>query len=411
MSGVSRMTKLPSPAFLRDFRALFSGGTLAGIGEGELLDRFVNRRDEAAFEELIARHGPMVLSVCRRWLCDPHDVEDAFQATFLILVRKAGSLRDRDSVCPWLHGVSHRVARRARATAARRRDRASQDIARRRAVIEGSPDPPAPDDLAVREVMAIVDEEILRLPESQQAAVDLCLVQGMTHEAASRALGWPLGTVKSRLATARATLARRLARRGLAPSALVALARSDPGFVPATVMPPDLAGRTLGAAVDWVGNAAEGVGSVAILVREVSRMMFLARLKLMTLGLIALGALAWAAPALLIARPDPPRAVVEENASPTKPEAPRRDLYGDALPTGAHMRLGTVRYRQDSPIYRIAYSSDGKYVVTDSDSDTLQVWNAGDGRLIRRIDAGVGKVADFALGSDPNTVMVGSRTG
>ena len=118
------MTRLKSANLARDFGSLFGAGTLAGLGDGPLLERFIARRDEVAFEELIARHGPVVLGLCRRWLDDPRDVEDAFQATFLILIRKAASLRDRDAaLSSWLHGVACRVARRARANAARRRVR------------------------------------------------------------------------------------------------------------------------------------------------------------------------------------------------------------------------------------------------------------------------------------------------
>src|SRR5918998_1195423 len=97
-------------AVIRQVQALFDGGTVTGMDAGSLLERFVSRRDEAAFEALIARFGPMVLGICRRMLDDPQDVEDAFQATFLVLVRKAGSLRDRDLLANWLYGVAHRVA-------------------------------------------------------------------------------------------------------------------------------------------------------------------------------------------------------------------------------------------------------------------------------------------------------------
>src|SRR4051794_38891206 len=107
-------------AVLRQIRRLFDGGSVAGMTEGQLLERFVSRRDEAAFEALVARHGPMVLGVCRRVLSDPNDVEDAFQATFLVLVKKAGTLRRRDLLGNWLYGVAFRVATRSRADAARR---------------------------------------------------------------------------------------------------------------------------------------------------------------------------------------------------------------------------------------------------------------------------------------------------
>ncbi len=117
------MPRIRSRRLAEPFRALFGAGTLAGLGEGALLDRFVSQRDETAFEEIVARHGPMVLGVCRRWLTNPSDVEDAIQAVFLILVRKAATLKDRNSLSSWLYGVSLRVARRARIAAARRASR------------------------------------------------------------------------------------------------------------------------------------------------------------------------------------------------------------------------------------------------------------------------------------------------
>src|SRR5262249_2255067 len=117
------MTRLESANLVRDFGTLFGTGTLAALDDGQLLERFITRRDEVAFEELVARHGPVVLGICRRWLDDPSDIEDAFQATFLILVRKAAALRDRNALSSWLYGVALRVVRRARANAVRRRVR------------------------------------------------------------------------------------------------------------------------------------------------------------------------------------------------------------------------------------------------------------------------------------------------
>jgi RNA polymerase sigma factor (sigma-70 family) len=193
-----------SKGFGGQLGSLLSGGTLTGLGEGQLLERFIADRDEAAFEELIARHGPMVLGICRRWLDDPHDVEDAFQATFRVLLRKAASLRDRESLSNWLFGVTLRIARRARIKVSQRRSRERTDgsEATERSAKSGG--------LADREIMAIVDEEIGRLPANRQTAVVLCLVQGRTHDAVARELGWPIGTVKSRLASGRATLTTRV---------------------------------------------------------------------------------------------------------------------------------------------------------------------------------------------------------
>jgi RNA polymerase sigma factor (sigma-70 family) len=211
------MTRMHPANLNHQYRSLFGGGRLADLGEGQLLDRFLKERDEVAFEELVARHGPMVLGVCRRWLNDPNDVDDAFQATFLILIRKAGSLRDQKTVSRWLYGVSQRVARRARSQALRVRERLVP-VPR-----EARTSRPAQDEAASREILSIVDEEVHRLPRKQQAVAVLCMVQGWTHEEAARALEWPLGTVKSRVASAREALRSRLSRRGIdSPDALLA---------------------------------------------------------------------------------------------------------------------------------------------------------------------------------------------
>ena len=142
----------------RHLQTLFDVGTAAGMPDGLLLERFVTRRDGPAFEAIVARHGPMVLSVCRRMLPEHSDVEDAFQATFLILVRKAGTLRDRHRLGPWLYGVAHRVASRARAQAARRRSR-ERPGSSEAAVAESSAD------VERRELLAVLDDEVARLPE------------------------------------------------------------------------------------------------------------------------------------------------------------------------------------------------------------------------------------------------------
>src|SRR5262249_32981962 len=153
---------------------------------------------EAAFAALVARHGPMVLGVCRRVLRDERDVEDAFQATFLVLVRRAGAIRDGDRVGRWLHGVAHRVAMRARAHSARRFVH-EQPVAD---PIERGAGVPASEDAERRELALIVDEEVMRLPSTLQAPVVLCYLEGMSHDEAARRLRWPVGTVRSRMARA-----------------------------------------------------------------------------------------------------------------------------------------------------------------------------------------------------------------
>jgi len=219
------------PAALRAIQQVFGPGTASGLSEWQLLDRYASRGDEAAFEALVARHGPMVLGVCRRVLRDPADVEDAFQATFLVLVRKAGTLGERDLLARWLYGVAHRVALRARSDAARRGARESAGAAN-----EPAADPVDPDR---HELGATLLEEVRRLPAKYRSPVVLCYLEGRTHEQAARELRWPVGTVKGRLARARDRLRDRLIRRGLAPSAGLlahALTRDASAAVPTALM-------------------------------------------------------------------------------------------------------------------------------------------------------------------------------
>jgi RNA polymerase sigma factor (sigma-70 family) len=177
----------------------------------ELLDRFHRLRDQAAFEQLVRRHGPMVLSVCRRILLHAHDAEDAFQATFLVLVRKAGSLRNPELLANYLYGVAYRVARKARTRIAR------QSQCERQAKFM-----PAEDvyfDLAWQELRFLLDEELQRLPKKYQAPLVLCYLEGLSNEEAARKLGWPSGSISYRLAKGRELLRQRLARRDRAFSA------------------------------------------------------------------------------------------------------------------------------------------------------------------------------------------------
>jgi RNA polymerase sigma factor (sigma-70 family) len=183
------------------------------VSDALLLDRFVEQWDQAAFRDLVRRHGPMVLGVCRRILRDPHAAEDAFQVTFLLLVRKAGSVRKRESVGPWLYGVARRVALEARGAALRRQ-----------VPVRSDPEAPGVDDhdgLERDELCAALHEELGRLPEKYRAPLVLCYIEGLPHEAVARRLGWPLGTVRVRIARGRDLLKARLIRRGLTPAAVL----------------------------------------------------------------------------------------------------------------------------------------------------------------------------------------------
>ena len=202
------MPRTPDRSILGPIDRLFGLGSLAGLSEAELIDRYVATGDEAAFEAILQRHGPMVLGVCRRLLRDPEDAEDAFQATFLVLARRARSLRDPGRIGNWLYGVAHRIATKARSKSWRRRHRERPGTA--------EPAYEVADAIERDEAVAALLDEVGRLPEHYRAAVVLCHLEGRTHEEAARRLGWPVGTVRGRLSRARDLLRRRLSRRGLA---------------------------------------------------------------------------------------------------------------------------------------------------------------------------------------------------
>jgi RNA polymerase sigma factor (sigma-70 family) len=197
---------------VRQIDLVFNGATVSGLTDGELVDRFMARRGpfaEAAFAGLVRRHGPMVLRVCRGILHDHHDAQDAFQATFLILARKAGSLRVGNSLGPWLHGVACRVASTARAATARRRAHESKAAGMTQSLVF---------DRVLDDVAQVVQEEIARLPDRYRAAVVLCDLEGHTYEEAAQLLRRPVGTIKSRLARGREYLRGRMIRRGVVPA-------------------------------------------------------------------------------------------------------------------------------------------------------------------------------------------------
>jgi RNA polymerase sigma factor (sigma-70 family) len=281
------MRKSVEGSALREIRAIFVSGTQIGLSDGELLMRFIDREGEAAqsaFAALVQRHGPMVFRVCRRLLVDSHDSQDAFQATFLILVRKAGSLKDRDSVGPWLFGVACRVAARSRSTSARRARH------ERRYVEMSEPSQPSEDpDRA--DLQVLIHEEIGRLPERYRVPVVLCYLGGVNQEDAAEQLGWPIGTVRSRLARARERLRGRLSRRGVALSAGSLLGTLTANA--SAVAPPALVNSTVGIAMRFAAGrmATAGVvpASVDALMREVYRSFFMIRLKIAMAVLATLG--------------------------------------------------------------------------------------------------------------------------
>jgi RNA polymerase sigma factor (sigma-70 family) len=257
-----------------------------GGGEGSdrhLLERFVNEADGDAFRSLVQRYGPLVHGVCTRILGSAHDAEDAYQATFLVLARKAGSLRAPEALGPWLYGVAYNTALKARAEAIQRRGRERP--------LGESAAPAGADDLVWRDLRPALDEEVNRLPRKCRAAVVLCYLEGKTNEQAARILGCPPGTIFSRLAWARDRLRRQLVRRGLTLSApalagalagiLAGGAAAAPGAVPSEAAFAFAAGQAVGAGT---------VPAPAVTLAEgVLRTMFVTKLKLAAIAVLAFG--------------------------------------------------------------------------------------------------------------------------
>jgi RNA polymerase sigma factor (sigma-70 family) len=244
----------------------------AGFGDGELLGRFIERHDETALAALARRHGPMVWGVCRR-LLSHHDAEDAFQATFLVLVRKAASIRSGEMLGSWLYGVARQTALLARRTAARRRAREVQ-VAEMHDIEAARQD-------QWPELRPLLDEELSRLPEIYRAVIILCELEGRSRKETARQLGMPEGTVAGRLARARAMLAKRLIRRGITLSGGAVASILSQNMASAGV-PASVVSRTIKvASLTAAGQATTGVISVkvAALTEGVLKAMFLSRLK------------------------------------------------------------------------------------------------------------------------------------
>jgi RNA polymerase sigma factor (sigma-70 family) len=327
----------------RHFRTLFTVGAVGGLTDGQLLERFTAQDGEAAelaFAALVERHGAMVLRVCRSVLRDPHEAHDAFQATFLVLVRRAGSLWVRDSLGPWIHQVAYRVASCARSAANRRRKHE-----RRAAEMVGSVlHEEHRDDLG-----DVLHDEVNRLSGGCRAAVVLCYFEGLSPEQAARQLGCPVGTVQSRLARGRERLRSRLTRRGLAP-ALGGLGTS----VAAEAAPVSLVAATIRAA-RTPSLAGAVSGSVIQLSQGVLRSMFLIKLKAVAAAVITIAALGAGAGAMLQEAPAPqPKSDPEQvRAEPeaqgvgktARPEPapemgpPPKDLVWTAIPQAEWPRI------------------------------------------------------------------------
>jgi RNA polymerase sigma factor (sigma-70 family) len=373
------MPSEPLNLVLRTIRRL-AGDLGDEAGDARLLERFAEQCDQAAFAELVQRHGPLVLGVCRRVLRNDHDAEDAFQATFLVLAHKAGSIRKREALGSWLYEVAYHIALRARADDVQRRKREEEAGVMARA--DGS----TPEGQS--ELQPILDEELHRLPEQDRRLIVLCYLQGKTHHEAARELGWPHGSLSRRMGHALEMLRERLRRRGvlLAVGALAAAltAEATAAPVPATLLVPTVQAALLFATGKLAGTAAVSAPA-ARLAEGVLQAMFMTKLKLglvlaLTLAVVAgAGVLAYQT---LSAGPAP----AEAQAAPAVPvEKPSLlDVFGDPLPPGALARLGTARFRLGGPCESVTFTPDGKALVTAGLGGYACIWDGTTGRELRQ---------------------------
>jgi RNA polymerase sigma factor (sigma-70 family) len=362
--------------------------------DGQLLHRFADQRDEAAFAELVRRHGPLVWKVCGQVLRHEQDAEDAFQAAFLVLACKADSVRKPESLADWLYGVAYRTAMKARTEAARRRARD------RKALPANSAEPAA--EVDGRELLALLHEEIQRLPAKYRTPFVLCCLDGKSRSQAARQLGWKDGTVAGRLAEARQLLQRRLTRRGITLAVGPLAAALAEGQAPAAV-PAVLAGNTIRAALLFAAGAAAPAGvlsarAVAV-ANKVLQALLIVKCKTGAALLLALTALAAGAgltaslpafsrmgvhgdePKAAAAPPRVRPAAVDASAK-RQADGARTDRYGDPLPPGALKRLGTVRFRHGLQIGALAQSPDGQLLASGGMGAAIRLWDATSGKPV-----------------------------
>jgi RNA polymerase sigma factor (sigma-70 family) len=380
-----------------------------------LLERFACRRDEEAFAELVARHGPLVLRLARRVLGDAHEAEDVFQATFLVLARKAGAIRRPEALAAWLYGVAHRLALKVRTAAGRRRAREARGPT--------SPDSGRGllDELSAREVLAILDEEVQRLPQAYRLPVVLCCLEGRSQEEAARCLGLSRGSLQGRLKRGRARLHARLVRRGLTVSAalgaLEVTQAAAAGGVSAV-----LRGTTARAAAAFAEGPAAGVSADVAALAEVGlNGLAVARLQfglalLLAVGVAAAGLGAVAHQVLAARQPVSAADAGHGPANPTPPGAKRNVANelarpgrpGDPLPAGALARAGGQGFRHGGTVYQVAFSKDGKALVSASAADgTIRLWDAATGAERRRFRGDGNGFWTVALSPDNKTVASG----
>ncbi len=412
-------------AAVRQFQRLIDVGTTIGLTDDELLARFVAHRDDTSFETLVERHGPMVVSVCRGMLSDPNDAHDAFQATFLVLVRKSQSIRKGVSLGSWLYRVAYNMAIQIDSEAARRKR-----LERRAAEM---PNPIETDDAPGADLVPALYEEVNRLPEKYRLPVVLCHLEEMTHSQAARQLGWTEGMVRGRVAKAREVLRRRLLRRGLALSAggLASALAERSASAASFAVPPFWLDGTVKAALAIAAGQTAAAGAVSasafVLSERMVRSMAMTKLKLTAAAMLCAGGAACVGAALVAAGPqngatrkDPapaaPRAAAARAAPGAVPSADEkirpvpvagRVVDPDGRPVAGAKLYVTEEPEPDrvspSPMLRATTDAAGRFSFEVTESELGPSWQSGvkvDHPRVVAIADGFGP--GFALEPDPS---------
>jgi RNA polymerase sigma factor (sigma-70 family) len=383
---------------------LTASRTTEGVPDQLLLERFVASRDEDAFTALVHRHGPMVVGVCRRLLSQTHDAEDAFQATFLVLARKAASIRKGASVGSWLHGVAVHVARKSRLQASRRR------LRERGRAVPAVAD--AGDAITWGELRFVLDEELARLPRAWRAPLILCYLEGQTQDEAARRLGLSKSTFRRRLERGRGVLQTRLARRGVTLSAgLFAALLSESSASAALSKTWSL--QTVKTALlfrdgQWTGT--EIVTKPVAMANSALKSLVLTRFKsvallLLTLSfLTGLGLCTYLVVAERVAEirgpESPPHAANEKSSKAAAASQSAVDQFGDPLPPRALARMGTIRFRHGDQVEAMSLSPDGRTLATASRDETVCLWDMATGQEVRRLPDHQGSLRFLAFSRD-----------
>jgi RNA polymerase sigma factor (sigma-70 family) len=368
---------------LQQLRKLVGSPPNGHLRDQDLLQRFISHGDENAFGELVRKHGALVLAVCRGVLGHQQDAEDAFQATFLVLARKAASIRKPASLASWLYGAAYRIALKARA-------KSTKQAARTTAVSVPIQEVTPLDDLTWRELREVLHEELARLPDAYRLALLLCYWEGKTQEEAAQELGWKKSTLREKLERARNLLRGRLARRGMPCSVVLPAALLGSSAVEAA--PGLLVAGTAKAATIFAHAGAASLPTCARAVlwaNDLLKTMTAAKVKIATAALMlastfAAGVMLVVGPALADKAPDQldkpalPKAK-EDRPKPVDKPVPA-DQLKDSIPVEALAQLGSGRLRHGGWILALAFAPDRMVLASAGGDHTIRLWEAATGK-------------------------------